>query len=270
VASGKIILKRIGWVLLLVVVIGLSVAGVLWNRYLNKNSLLRHYEAPGKQDIFLLGTLHENHFNRWFNYSMEDVLSVVANVSPDVVFIEAREDIFREYAVVDGPVDMAVLYSYCVDHGLAIELIDWWVVDNDFRSNSTDNRRDDHIFENIESCLSEYDEDTTVLVVCGAGHFYEQASRMKGAGFERVSIDRPLNYFDGDGEFAYPDSIEKVWEARAFFYAYTYPEVIAQTPGLDEEIKAEFTEGNHDGFYAEQMKYCDLFEKDDLCSKRDG
>lgn len=262
--AKKVLMKRVGWVSLVVFVIVLSVAGVLWNRYLNKNSLLRHYESPNQQDVFLLGTMHKEHFNKWFNYSIADVLSVVEHVQPDVVFLEARADVFAEYGVVDGPVDMAVVYSYCMDHGIAVEMMDWWIVDNDFKSNSTNDRRDDMIFDNIQSGLGAYDEDTTVLVVCGSGHFYEQASRLTESGFERVSIARPSDYFSDDEAFAYPESVDKVWEARAFFYAYTYPEVIAQTPGLNEEIKAEFTAGNHDGFYFEQMKYCELFDKDAL------
>ena len=34
------------------------------------------------------------------------------NIDSDVVFIETRENSFKEYGVVDGPVDMCIAYSY--------------------------------------------------------------------------------------------------------------------------------------------------------------
>ena len=79
-----------------------ATAAFLWNRYLNKNSLIRGFETQGGQQVYLLGTFHENHFDRWLGYSMEDVLSAVENVDPDVVFLEARESVLEEYGVVGG------------------------------------------------------------------------------------------------------------------------------------------------------------------------
>ncbi|MCO7127847.1 hypothetical protein NIE88_19040 [Sporolactobacillus shoreicorticis] len=68
------------------------VLGLLWNKYLNKNTFLQRFEASQNQDVYLLGTFHETHFNKWVNYSMEDVLSVVENVRPDVVLLRREND----------------------------------------------------------------------------------------------------------------------------------------------------------------------------------
>lgn len=244
-------------ILLIVVVVSL---GFLWNRYLNKNSLLKKFETTGEQEVYLLGTFHKSHFNKWANYSMEDILSVAQNIQPDVVFIEAREQIFEDYGVVDGPVDMAVVYSYCIENNIPVNFIDWWVVDNNFQSNTTNDKRDDMIFSNIDKELKSIAENKKILVVCGAGHLYEQTERFLDHGFKEQKIDNKSAYFDSqDTEFKYPDRIENVWEQRTYFYAYTYPEVIRQDTTLDDKVKNEFTEGDHDAFYNQQLEFNELF-----------
>jgi hypothetical protein len=237
----------------------------LWNRYLNKNSLLEKFTTEQGQEVYLLGTFHENHFNKWLNYSLEDVLSVVENLKPDVVFIEAREKYFKDYGAVDGPIDMAVVYSYCNENDIPVEMIDWWVVDNNYKSNTTNDKRDDMIFENISSKLMTTKANTKILVVCGAGHYYEQTKRFLNHGFEKQKMKNKSTYFDcHDTKFEYPESLVDVWEKRSYFYAYTYPEVVGQDNTLDDDIKAEFTEGNHDAFYNQQLEYNEYFSKNRL------
>lgn len=249
-------------IILTTVVVVLS---LLWNRYLNRNSFLEQFETARNQEAYLLGTFHESHFNKWINYSMEDVLSVVENVQPDVVFIEAREEYFSDYGVVDGPIDMAVVYSYCIDNNIQVRMIDWWVVDNQYQAGTTSDKRDDMIFKNIDKQLTELQENTKVLVVCGAGHFYEQTSRFLHAGFKNQKIENKSTYFNSSSRtFKYPNSAESVWEQRAYFYAYTYPNIIEQDDTLRDELKAEFTNGNHDAFYEQQIKYCGLFSNNQL------
>jgi hypothetical protein len=259
-------IRKVILIALAVVLAGAVVAaGVLWNRYLNKNSLIERFETPQGQELYLLGAFHKDHFKQWARYSMEDLLSAVQAVQPDVVFIEAREASFQDYGVIDGPIDMAVVYSYCMENAIPVELIDWWVVDNDFQANSTNDKRDDHIFENIDRKLQELPADTRVLVVCGTGHFYEQAGRFLEHGFEKQGLKNRAAYFDSKGEaFAYPVGTTEVWEKRAYFYAYTLPEIISQDEALAPEIKAQFTEGDHDAFYQQQLSYCVLFAKNAL------
>ena len=254
--------------LAVILIVALVVLGQLWNRYLNKNSLLGKFETPKEQEVYLLGTLHKDHFNKWVNYSMEDILSVVENVKPDVVFIEAREESFKDYGVVDGPIDMSVVYSYCIDNDIPIEMVDWWVVDNGFKSNTTNDKRDDMIFANIANKLETVEADSKVLVVCGSGHFYEQEERFRNDGFEKQELKGKAAYFDDqDKEFEYPDGVENVWEQRAYFYAYTFPEIVGRDNTLNNEVKAEFTEGDHGAYYKQQLKYCELFSNNELYMK---
>lgn len=258
----KKIVKRIVIGLAIIII---AVLALLWNRYLNKNSLLRKYETPYQQEVYLLGTLHKDHFNKWINYSMEDILSVVKNVQPDCVFIEAREEYFRDYGVVDGPIDMSVIYSYCLNNDIPVEMVDWWVVDNSFKTNSTNDRRDDMIFNKIDNKLKVMDSDKKVLVVCGAGHFYKQDKRFKNNEYKYNRIKNKATYLKSkDIAFEYPAGVEDVWKQRAYFYAYTMPQIIGQDNTLDDDIKAGFTEGNHDEFYNQQLKFCELFINNEL------
>lgn len=256
-----ITLKALTTIIAMVIVITFF----LWNKYLNKNSLLGKYITRQEQEVYLLGTFHKNHFDKWLDYSMEDVLSVLENIQPDVVFIEAREEVFIEYGVIDGPIDMALVYSYCVDNDIPIEMIDWWVVDNSFKANSTNDMRDDMIFANIDNKLSTVEEGSKVLVVCGAGHFYEQSERFVNKGYKAQKIKNKSTYFDGSSEeFQYPTGVEDVWKQRSYFYAYTFPEIVRQDNTLNEDIKAEFAEGDHDAFYNQQLIYLEYFSENKL------
>jgi hypothetical protein len=259
------IVKKIFIGFSIILIVAIVVSGLWWNKYLNKNSLLNKFEITQKQEVYLLGAFHDYHFNKWLNYSMEDLLSVVQKVNPDVVFLEAREQSFKDYGVVDGPVDMCVVYSYCTDNDIPVEMIDWWVVDNDFQANTTNDKRDDMIFANINNNLNTLPENSKILVICGGGHFYKQTKRFLNNGFEQKKIQNKKTYFESQDEnFKYPASAEDVWEQRAYFYAYTYPDIVEQDNTLDKNIKLEFTGGDHDAFYKHQMEYCELFSKNEL------
>lgn len=251
--------------LLIILLLAVVAIGFVLNRNLNKNALIASFETPQNQTVYLLGTVHKTHFNKFLGYSMEDITSAIANIKPDCVLIEAREAIYNEYGVVDGPVDMTVVYSYCLDNDIKVGMVDWWVVDNDFKSNSTNDKRDDKIFENINLKLNALPPQTTILVVCGSGHFYEQSERFIANGFARKTITSKSDVFISakDG-FTYPESLEDEWEKRAFFYAYTLPQIIASDPNLSDEIKGQFTDGNHDNFYNSQMVFCELFRDNKL------
>lgn len=101
------------------------------------------------QEIYLMGTFHAEHFKRYANYSMEEMIAAIDHIEPDAVFIEARESSYIEYGMVDGPVDMCVAYCYCMDNGIPVEMIDYWKIDNDFKGNTTTDERNDRIHENI-------------------------------------------------------------------------------------------------------------------------
>ncbi len=237
----------------------------LWNHYLNKNTVFAAFESPQGQETYILGTWHDMHFNKWLNYSMEDILSVVENVQPDIVFIEAREEYFEEYGVMDGPIDMAVVYAYCVENAIPVKMIDWWVVDNESQSNSTTEKRDDMIFNNINNELAVADPSARVLIVCGASHYHAQSSRFIENGYSKQSISNISDFFNStDSQFQYPSTTSAVWEKRAYFYAYIYPDIIGQDDTLTAETKANWTDGDHDAFYKQQLSYCDLLDNNEL------
>lgn len=260
--SRKVSIVIIAAIILAIIVLSL---GILWNNYFNKNNLFARFEAPQGHEIYMLGTLHKTHFNKWLNYSMEDILNILESVQPDVVFIEAREEYFIEYGVMDGPIDMAVVYGYCIENEIQAEMIDWWVVDNNFKENSTNDKRDDMIFANINDKLRKINADEKVLIVCGATHYHEQLKRFENSGFENQAIKNKPDYFKSkSGIFQYPDAAKEVWEQRSYFMAYTLPQIVSQDETLSDEIKRRFTDGDSDAFYSQQLKYCEMFSNNVL------
>lgn len=263
--TKKSLRKKILIILTVALIVIVFVLGLLWNHYLNKNNIFAKFETPKGQEVYILGTWHEMHFNRYLNYSMENILNAIEKVQPDVVFMEAREEYFKEYGVMDGPVDMAVVYAYCLENKIPVEMIDWWVVDNGFQSNSTNDKRDDMIFANIDNKLKAVNTDAKVFIVCGATHYHEQSKRFGNNGFNKQNIKNKSAYFRSENKnFQYPTPAKDIWEQRAYFYAYTYPEIIDKDTALDDTIKSKFTDGNHDAFYNQQLEYCELFSNNEL------
>ena len=135
-----------------------------------------------------MGTFHTDHFDPMANYSVEEMLNAIQNIDPDVVFIEAREEYYDQFGVVDGPIDMCITYCYCQDNDIPVEMIDYWKVDNDtYKQNTTWDDRDDHIHQNIMEKLKLYDN-KKVLIVCGFGHFYPQMSRLSDEGLDKKNL----------------------------------------------------------------------------------
>ncbi len=234
--------------------------------YINlKNFTVKRVQTEGGQEIYLMGTFHVNHFDSWANYSIEEMLNAIENINPDVVFIEAREESYEQYGVVDGPVDMCIAYCYCRDNDIPVEMVDYWKVDNEnYKTNTTTDDRDNHIHQRIMEKLGLY-EGKKVLVICGFGHLYSQVNRLSTDGFKKAKIAKVSRLFKGNGkEFAYPSMICDVWEHRVLFYAYTYPESIQADETINDEVKALWPVDENHWFYDSEMKYCDLFRTNQL------
>ena len=234
--------------------------------YINlKSFTVKELQSAAGQEVYIMGTFHKDHFEPLANYSMEEMLNAIENIDPDVVFIEAREESYEGYGVVDGPVDMCVAYCYCKEHDIPVEPVDYWVVDNEhYQQNTTTDDRDDHIHQNIMEKLDSYDG-KKVLVICGFGHLHPQVSRLVEDGFEKERISHISKLFKSNGkEFSYPSEICEVWEGRARFYAYTYPETIQADASINDEVKAQWPVDENHQFYDSQMKYCDLFNSNQL------
>lgn len=225
-----------------------------------KNFTLKKVVMADGQEIYLMGTFHSEHFKRYANYSVEEMINAINNIEPDAVFIEARENSYTEYGVVDGPIDMCVAYCYCIDNNIPVEMIDYWKIDNDFKTGTTTEDRDDHINENIMEKRKCY-ENQSVLVVCGFGHLNAQAKRLIEAGGRTEHIAYVSSVFDGGAtNFTYPSELCDVWEKRALFYGHTIPKLVQEDDTLNDDIKAAWAEDDNNAFYNRQMEYCKLFQ----------
>lgn len=216
------------------------------------------------QEIYLMGTFHKEHFRQYANYSVEEMINAISNLKPDVVFIEARENSFVEYGVVDGPIDMCIAYCYCTDNNIPVEMIDYWKIDNDFKANTTTNERDDRIHENIMEKLNLY-ENQKILVICGFGHLSAQTNRLIKSGGQSKSIPHMSSLFDKETlDFTYPGQICDVWKQRVLFYGHTVPKLVQADDTLNEDTKASWAEDENNTLYNRQMKYCELFQNNKL------
>ena len=230
--GAKKIFATLGIVLM--VIVGVSLAWYFKDIY--KYNQIAEYKNNREQEIYILGTYHSQHFKKYMNYSMEDIVSCIKNVDPDVVFIESREKTYIEHNVIDGPIDMILSYSYCVENGFNVEMIDYWEINNETRPNTTDDSRDDRIYENITEKLSKYDEGCRVLIVCGDTHFREQGKRFLDAGFKRVKIQNKNTVFDSDGEFKYPKMMADVIDDKIAYIGSDLKDFI-NTNVTDSETK---------------------------------
>ena len=133
--------------------------------YINlKSFTVKKMQSKTGQEVYLMGTFHKDHFDSLTNYSVEEMLNAIENIDPDAVFIEAREESYAQFGVVDGPVDMCIAYCYCRDNDIPVEMVDYWKVDNDnYKQNTTTDDRDDNIHQRIMEKLGLY-ENKKVLV----------------------------------------------------------------------------------------------------------
>lgn len=233
--------------------------------YLNiRNFTIKKILMPDDQEIYLMGTFHSEHFKHYANYSIEEMINAINNIAPDVVFIEARENSFTEYGVVDGPIDMCVAYCHCLNNNIPIEMIDYWKIDNNFKANTTTDERDKHIYKNIIEKLELY-KNQRVLVICGFGHLNVQTKLLAKAGGKKERIGHISSFFNGKiTDFIYPDQICDVWEKRVLFYGHTVPEIVQKDNTLNEDVKKAWTEDKNNTFYNSQMEYCKLFQNNIL------
>lgn len=266
-AKGKKVLKITLLIIGILILLIAIVAGFFWNKYVNKNNALKCFETQNNQQVYFLGTMHDYHFNKAFNYSMEDILSVVENTKPDVVFLEAREQYWDDYGVIDGPIEMSVVYSYCIQNNIKVEMVDAWNVDEDYLSRNTavyKDCRNDQIFININKKLTSISDNSRILIVFGRGHLDGQSKRFVDNGYKKIAIKNKSELFKSNHDFTYPEATSTTWDKRAYFYAYTYPDIISNTEGLSQEIKSQFTGGNKEKFYLQQLDYCKMFSDNKL------
>lgn len=232
-----------------------------------KNFTVREMVSDEGQEMYFMGTFHDIHFRRYANYSMDEIVSAIQNIDPDVVFIEAREEYFKQYGVIDGPIDMCMVYGYCTERGIPVEMVDYWIIDDNFQENTTSDDRDDHIHENIKEKCQEH-ENEKILVVCGFGHLSAQMDRMKAENWKETRIPKKSQLFKMKTEaFCYPEALPEIWEKRALFYGHTVPQLVHEDERISDEMKANWVEDTDGSLYRYQMRYNELFVKNELYLK---
>ncbi len=258
---------RTNYLILLGVLVFLAITlRFFWNMYFNKYYQLKKFTTQKNNELYFLSTLHNLHLKKWTHYSLEDILNVVKNLKPDTVLIEAREEYFKDYGVVDGAVEMAVVYAYCTENNIPVKFIDWWKVDNNYqveqktKDKKADTKRNDMMFKNITKHLKANEK---TLLICGRLAATEQSVYFKNNNFAPAKISHRKKLFESTETFTYPESLEEVWEKRAHFYAYEYAQKIHDDKKLTDEVKAKFPL-NNEGFFNWQKRYCILFKQNKL------
>lgn len=236
--------------------------------YINlKNFTVKKIVMNDSQEVYVMGTFHTEHFKRYANYSIDEMINAIRNIDPDAVFIEAREESFAEYGVVDGPIDMCIAYSYCTDNRIPVEMIDYWKVDNNYKADTTTDDRDNHIHTNIMEKMKLYGN-KKILVICGFGHLNAQTKRLVTDGGKEKRIKNISELFQSETtNFSYPTSICEVWEQRVLFYGHTFPELVQADDTINDDIKAMWQEDENNAFYNWQIEYCELFKNNQLYSE---
>ena len=202
-------------IVLIVIVIFIFVGFSIWYfKYIYKYNQIAKFINENNQDIYILGTYHGEHFNRFLNYSMQDIAMCIKNINPDIVLIESREETYRDYNVIDGPIDMILAYSYCKQENISIDMIDYWEVNDNTMPGTTDEKRDDIINKNIIKKLDNNLDKKRVLIICGDTHFREQIKRFKNQKFKEEKIKNRKELFYGEEDFKYPLIMQDIIENK--------------------------------------------------------
>jgi len=199
-------------------------------------------ELVKSQKVYILGTTHSEHFNRFSRYSLANVQSVINTINPDLILIETRQETVNNYNVLDGPIDMIYSWTYAVENGIEVKGIDWWIPGN-YNPGGTNELRDDKIYENIISELKEY---KNVLVICGFSHKNEQRDRLKNIGFIEIKIPNKSCYLNSisENEFYYPRTMANEIEKKINFLNIE----------MVKEIKQNVTDNKYLELWLNQME----------------
>ena len=204
ITDKRKLLKRILVSIVSVVLILALLSSVLYFRYIYKeNNLVLYINKNNTQKVYILGTIHEYHFEALLNYSYLNVQNVIENIRPDLLLLEVDQEIYNDYGVIKSPVEMIPLWCYASEQGISVKGVDWFEVTENSRSWTTNNERDDHIFDNTMASIG---DEPVVLIILGATHRIEQAKRFEDSGYKQQSIPNKTTLFKNDNnkKFEYP------------------------------------------------------------------
>ena len=201
-------------ILMIIMMLIISILSIWYYKYIYKYNQIAKFTNESNQEIYILGTYHGKHLNKAFNYSLQDITSVIKNINPDMVLIESREDTYKDYNVIDGPIDMIIAYSYCIQENIDIGMIDYWKLNDEVSPRTTDKKRDDIINDNIIEKIDSNKDKKKILIICGDTHFHEQIKRFKSQGLKKVHIKNKKELFHDNGTFKYPLLMQKTIEDK--------------------------------------------------------
>lgn len=194
-------------IFIVLVVLGLVlVLSILYFRYIHKeNNIALYINKDNTQKVYILGTIHEYHFESLLNYSYLNVQNVIENLRPDLLLLEVDQEIYNDYDVIKSPIEMIPLWCYALEQGISVKGVDWFEVTENSRSWTTNKERDDHIFENTMASIS---DEPVVLIILGATHRIEQAKRFEDSGYKKQGIFNKTALFinESNNKFEYPSN----------------------------------------------------------------
>jgi hypothetical protein len=205
----RVLIASVGFLVVLIGFVVFFYQNAVIAPYYGKTSNLVHYEQQDEganRDFYIMGTIHAMHFTEKYNYAIAEIKSVIDTLEPDLILVEVRQETVDQYGALDGPIDMIYAWCYAKEKNIDVKGIDYWSPAPGVRSNSTDDTRDDKLFENV---LLAGKEGGKILVVCGAQHRINFKERFINAGYRKSGISNISNYFGHyDAEhFQYPDSM---------------------------------------------------------------
>lgn len=218
VSKGKRIRSAVLFSLAALLLIGLIILLFLYFKYVHKESnIVLLKQENSSQEIYILGTVHEYHFNRLLGYSIVAIQNVIDNIKPDLLLLEVDQNTFDNYEVIKSPIEMIPLWCYAKEYNIAVRGVDWFQVTEDSRSWTTDKNRDDHIFENIVNSIG---DEQIVLIILGSRHRIEQTTRFKNAGWQIEIMPNVHDMFVGKSvdEFVYPADTQKEIEKQIEYW----------------------------------------------------
>lgn len=220
----KRIVKISAAVLSLLLLSTVLIVAALYRKYVDKESNLVLYTSPDNtQQIYILGTIHEYHFNPLLGYAYPEVQNVLDLIKPDLLLLEVDQEVFERYGVIKSPIEMIPLWCRATESGIPVKGIDWFEVTKDSRSWTTDKIRDDHIFNRSVAAIG---SEAVVLIIVGATHRIEQANRFEAEGFQRQEIaDKSLFFGEPNiDEFKYPAATVAEVDKQIEYWRTTAPE----------------------------------------------
>ncbi len=148
-----------------------------------RNSVLLRLKRPGNLEIYLLGTIHNEHL-KTPDYSLAHIEAVLLHLQPTQLLVESRPEQIAVGNLADGPIEMAYASLVARAEGIAFDGIDWWDA-SDGSLRRTNATREDRMIDNI---LQRLPETGTALVLVGFSHIAEFAERLQKLGYEEAVI----------------------------------------------------------------------------------